>query len=150
SAARVAPAPGGYTPREGDKTVAEVIEKFQVEKKRQIGEEAVDRRYAHIFKALNETLGKAKPIRAVTRDDCRAVRDCLERVPTSAGKKWPGLTLAEAVAKADEIDAKAGEEVVMRLAPNTVRSYLVNLSAVMNWSVDENYIDANPTKGLIP
>ena len=71
-------------------------------------------------------------------------------MPASARKKWPALTLAEATAKADEIDAKAADKVVKRLAPNTVRSYLVNLSAVLNWSVDEKYIAENPIKGLIP
>lgn len=150
SSVSVAAAPGSYTPREGDRTVGEVVEKFQTEKRREIGGEAVDRRYAHIFQALKETLGESKPIRAVTRDDCREVRDFLERVPASASKKWPKLTLAEATAKADEIDAKAGDKVVKRLAPNTVRSYLVNLSAVLNWSIDEKYIAENPTKGLIP
>lgn len=143
-------APGGFKPREGDQSLGEVIDKFEAEKKRQIGGEAVGRRYSHIFAALREILGEDKPIRAVSRDDCRAVRDFLETVPASASKKWPGHTLAEAKEKADALDAAGGLPVVKRLAPNTVRSYLVNLSALMNWSIDERYIDENPCRGLIP
>lgn len=137
-------------PREGDRTVGEVIEAFRSDKIREIGDEAMGRRYAHIFAALKLILGADKPIRSIGRQDCRKLRDFLEQVPASASKKWPKLNLMEAVAKADQMDADAGKKVVDRLAWNTWRSYMVNASAVFNWAKDEGLVESNPTEGLIP
>lgn len=143
-------ASGAYSPREGDRTVAEVVKAFRADKQTEIGGEALDRRYSHIFAGLEEVIGPDKPIRAITREEVRAVRDFLRTVPANASKKFKGLSLKAAVEKADQIDDKAGEPTVKRLAPNSVRSYLVNLSAILNWAEREGLIEGNVTKGLVP
>jgi integrase len=123
-------------------TVRQLIAAYRTEREREHGKESTDRKYGHIFRALEEVLGSETPIRGVTRASCRAVRDLLERVPANSSKKYPGLALRDAA----EVGQRGGAP---RLAPNTVGSYMNNLSAMLNWAVNEEWLERNPAKGLI-
>jgi len=142
-AIRVAPSPSTYAPREDDKTLGEVIDLYRADRIARHGQESTDRKYKHLFSAIEETLGRDKPVRAITREDAGAVRDLLARVPSNAAKFYPKRTLAEA---ADQ-GAKDGRK---RMAPNTLRSYLANFAAVLNYAVDKGYAERNPARGLAP
>lgn len=47
-----------YIPREGDRTVAELIRAFKAERDARHGEESTDRKYNHIFRCLEEVLDR--------------------------------------------------------------------------------------------
>lgn len=142
-AIRVAPGRGTYAAREDDKTLGEVIDLYRADREGRHGKESTDRKYNHLFSAIEETLGRDKPVRAITREDAAAVRDLLAKVPSNASKFYPKLTLAAAA----EQGARDGRK---RMAPNTLRSYLANLAAVLNYAVDKGYCERNPAKGLAP
>jgi integrase len=81
-------------------------------------------------------------VRDIRREDCRVVRDFLGRVPSNASKRFPKLSLAKAIEAAEIKD-------VARLSPTTVATYMNNLSALLNWAVEEGVIERNPAKGLV-
>lgn len=97
--------------------------------------------YATIFKALKQIMGEDKPVRSITRDDCRKVRDVLAALPPNAAKRFPGMTLAEAA-------AHAAANGIAPLSPVAANSYLNNLSALFNYAVKEEYTERNPASGL--
>ncbi|TXM65426.1 site-specific integrase [Methylobacterium sp. WL69] len=123
-------------------TVAQLISRYRADRERAHGRESTDRKYSHVFRALEEALGPGKLVRDIRREDCRAVRDFLGRVPSNASKRFPKLSLTEAIKIAD-ING------VARLSPTTVASYMNNLSALLNWAVDEELAERNPAKGLV-
>lgn len=126
----------------GGFTVGELIRQYRAARETEHTVESTNRKYSHIFKALEEVLGVERPVAAVTRADCRALRDLLTVLPSSAGKRYPGLTLHQAV----EAARRDGAPV---LAPNTVTTYVQSLAAVFNWAVDEELIDKSPARGLV-
>ncbi len=141
---RIAPSGVSFVPREGDRTVAELIKSYRADRNATYGEESTARKYDHIFSALKAALGENKPVRAITREDARSVRELLRAIPSHMGKRFPGLSMLEAIEAAAEM-----EEEVPRLAPNTVNSYLSNLIAMLNWAMKEEWIEKNPASGLV-
>lgn len=139
--------PPALVPRPGDLTVGEVIARYRAARD---GEDT-EKQYGHVFRALSQVLGDAKPMRAITEADILEIRSLLYEVPANATKKYPKLTLREAVERADQEEERDPDVRVKRMAPNTVRSYLVNLSAVCNYAKRTlRCIDINPVEGLIP
>ncbi len=139
---RLESAPRTYVPREGDRTVSELIDAFKKDRRASYGGESTERKYRHIWSALEVAIGPSKPIRAITREDCRRVRDLIRTVPAHMGKRYPGLSMPDAVDRAAEDEAEL-------LAPNSVNSYLSNLIAVLNWAVREEWLERNPASGLV-
>lgn len=122
-------------------SIAELIAAFKAERVARHGEESTERKYSHIFSALEEVLRPETSIRAVTRANIREVRNLLQRVPKFATRRYPGLTLAEAADRADE----DGSELI---GSTTVNTYLQNLAAVFNWAVSEELLERNPARGM--
>ncbi|MCK2053799.1 site-specific integrase [Methylobacterium sp. 37f] len=123
-------------------SVKELISRYRADREIAHGRESTDRKYSHVFRALEEALGPSRLVQNIRREDCRAVRDFLARVPSNASKRFPRLSLAKAI-EAAEING------VARLSPTTVASYMNNLSALLNWAVQEELIERNPAKGLV-
>ena len=128
-------------PRPVGIALGQLIDDYRRERERKYGGPSTARKYEHIFKALEAALGRDRDIAGITRQDCRAVRDLIERIPAHMGKKYPGLPFIEAIA-AGERDGAA------KLAPNTVATYLHNLAAVFSWAVGEGILERNPATGL--
>lgn len=164
SAIRVKMASAPYEPREGDKTIGEVVTLYRAERESRYGVADTAQKYGHLFRALLQAAGAGKPMRSLTRDDARAIRDLIARVPANAAKLYPGKSLEEAAelggaemaANLEAIKvAEAGgrafkpRRTVKSIAPNTLRSYMVNLSAVCRWAVENGYAENNPVVGLI-
>ncbi len=141
-----------YQPVASDRTVGELVKAFRIARLSEYGDESTDRKYAHIFTALEQVLGAEKPVRAVTRKDCYRVRDLFRQLPSNATKKFKGLSLEEAIEAADTLDLEADcpEEMVARMKPKTVGTYMSFLSRVFNWGLKEEdgWCDTNPAKGL--
>ncbi len=144
---RLPPRTAAYTPRFGDKTLRDVIRLARSEKARgkskEAGEAYVKKNYEHVFRALEELIGEATPIRALQREEVRELRTLFERLPANVTKIYRGLPLMEA---ADRAEAEGREA----MAPNTSRMYMVNLSALCNLALAEQWLDKNPCDGLIP
>lgn len=132
-----------FTPREGDKTVQEVLDAFKAD---QNNPTLWQKQYGHIGRALGEIIGPEKPIRALTRLDVREVRRFLETVPARASKgvfKGKSLIWAAERAALDDLPT---------LAPNTVRSYMIALKGVCEFAADpvRGWLDENPVDKEVP
>lgn len=138
----IAPGPASYLPRADDRTVAELIDAYQAEQAAKNGKAAADKAGAHIYRALKEVLGPDKPVRSITRDDAIAVKKFLQQVPTNASKRYPNVSLSEAI----ELGQRDGRDC---LSPGSVRSYVVAMSSVFNYAVKvRRLMDFNPAIGL--
>lgn len=125
-------------------TLRMLIDAYRAEREAKHGKESTDRKYAHLFRALEEVLDLAGYVDELKRAECRRIRDFLRRVPTHSGKLYRGKSLAEAIDLAD-----ASEAEVTRLSQNTVNSYLANLIAMLSFAVREEWISTNPASGLV-
>ncbi|CAN5446723.1 hypothetical protein BH10PSE1_BH10PSE1_27010 [soil metagenome] len=124
--------------REGGKTLGDVIDAYAGQREGDDTQKA----FSHIFRALKECLGVHTPVRSITPDHIIDVRNLLRTVPRHASKLYPGVSLSEAAERAAAEDKPP-------LSHNTVRSYLVNASAVFNWAKGRGFVDENPVAGLI-
>lgn len=131
-----------YVPREDDHSLRELIDAYRKDRESRHGEESTGRKYEHIFRCLEEVLDPGKPIRAITRADARKLKETLRAMPAHMSKRYPKLSIADAIEAAEEDDAEL-------LAPNSVNSYLANLTAMMNWAIREEWLETNPAKGLV-
>jgi len=89
-----------------------------------------------------EFFGEEIAINEIAREQARGFVQLLTQVPRHADRKFPGLTIVQAVEAAKE-------------RPNTgvisianVNAYLNKFSGVLNWAVEEGYLDKSPAKGL--
>ncbi|MHA3842463.1 site-specific integrase, partial [Sphingomonas aestuarii] len=89
-----------------------------------------------------ETFGEQTPLTEITREGCRQFVDLLRNMPSHADKRYPDLEMKQAVAAAK---AK-GEHRLINTA--NVNAYLNRFGGLMNWAINEGYIDRNPLKGL--
>jgi integrase len=119
----------------------ELIERFDGDRARSRLTETTRQGYRIVFRALREVLGEAKPVREITREDCRRVADIICSLPPNATKRLPGLSLEQAV-------ATAREKGLPPLHSKTATKYVNNLSALFNWAEYEEYVERNPARRL--
>ncbi len=122
-------------------TLGDLIDRYRSNRVAAHGQHSTDRKYSHVFKALEEALGRQRPVLSIRRVDCEDVRDLLRELPQHAGKRYPGLSLRDAV---DE-GRRAGFET---LSANTVATYMQNLAAILNYAVQLDWLAKNPAKGM--
>lgn len=98
--------------------------------------------YNHTIPIVGEVLGMDTPLRSIDREACRRLMDMLRWLPTNSKKRFPKMTAVQAseMAKAKKLTSTLGYA--------AINSYLKCLSALMNFAVNEGYIDRNPAKGL--
>ena len=68
------------------RTITALIAAYRAERETAYGKESTDRKYSHLFKALEEALDGDVLVTDISRADCRRVRDFLRRVPANAFK----------------------------------------------------------------
>jgi len=88
-----------------------------------------------------DAMGAQTLLEEVTRERCREFLSLLLRLPAHADKRYQGLSIREAVKAAE------GKDVRLINAAN-VNAQLIRFGAMMNWALDEGYIDRNPARGL--
>ncbi|PGH53118.1 hypothetical protein CRT60_24710 [Azospirillum palustre] len=122
-------------------TMSKLIERYMQDPARAKLSEKTKDGYKVIFRLLTEAIGPEKPVRSISREDCRALRELLVAMPPNATKRFPNATIQEVVeiAKARGLPA---------ISAGSVNSYLNNLSSIFNYAVEEEYMDKNPAKGL--
>ena len=121
-----------YSPRPGDRTLAELVKAFKAANSEH------PHRFTPVCAALEATLGSTKPVRAITRPDIKAVIAFVERIPPNAGKRWPKLTIAEAVVEAD------AQGLQSRLSKGSVSTYYDHMRTLFRWALDEEWIEETP------
>lgn len=97
--------------------------------------------YKLTFDFVVELFGKQKPIKSLTPTDCREFRDKLTQLPSNAKKKYPHLTLMQAI----EACTKGSTEA---LSATSVNGHMKNLSAIFNFAVREQLLDTNPANHI--
>ncbi|WP_080635973.1 DUF6538 domain-containing protein [Rhizobium leguminosarum] len=122
-------------------TLAELIEEFKADPNRKDMRKKVELDYALLFRVMDEVIGYDRRLRDIERDDCKAVRDLLLRLPANSTKLYKGLKFVEA-AEQGEKDGRG------TLSPVTVNSYVHKMSALFNFGVVEERMDKNPARKL--
>ena len=93
-------------------------------------------------KWVEGVFGADTPITAISREACREFVDLLRRMPRHADKRFPDMPVREAVAAAE----RRGETRVISTA--NLNAYVNRFGGVLNWAMDEGYIERNPVRGL--
>jgi len=91
-----------------------------------------------------EFIGESKPACEITRQDVLAYKRMLLRTPSNYTKRFPGLSLPEAV---EANDKRATPFPALR--PATIRDkWIAHVRAVLTWCVAEGIIPDNPASGI--
>ena len=98
------------------------------------------RTYEIPARILREIFGERAPLDAITKERMEELFDLLRRAPANATQRYPGLTMAQAVAAAD----KRGNN--HRLGGKTLANYFNNIVAIFNFAVGKRLIAENPAK----
>ncbi len=93
--------------------------------------------YKLTFDFLIELFGENRNIKEISVEDCRTYRDKLSLLPSNARKRFPHLSLLDAIKQLPEGTTE-------RLSPVSVNTHLKNLSAFFNFAVGDGYLDKNP------
>ncbi|WP_341896929.1 tyrosine-type recombinase/integrase [Sphingobium sp. YR657] len=93
------------------------------------------------FRAIEELLGPDRLIGSIRREDVRACRDALMKMPANAPKHFPGRPLAEATL----LGEKQG---LPKLSAKSVILYVELISSLFKWLEREEMVARNPAQGL--
>lgn len=134
--------PSGVLPPADGRRLKHLVAEYRAEREALHGKESTDRKYGLLFRVLEEVLGGDLPVSKIARAGCVEVRTFLQALPPNATKRFPKLTLTQAVelARAERLPG---------LAPNTVGSYMQNLSAILRWAERDGWGAMPATSGLI-
>ena len=135
---RVPPAPPPVRP---DKTLRELLAIFLDDPVKVRGQKT-RMIYDNAIPIVGEVLGMDTPLRSIDREACRRLMEMLRWLPTNAKKRFPKMTAVEAANMA------RSKKLTSTLGYAAINSYLKCLSALMNFAVNEGFLDRNPAKGL--
>ena len=102
--------------------------------------EGTHRTYEIPARLLREVLGEKTALESITKEKIEGLFDLLRRAPANATKRYPRMTLTEAIAAAD----KRGD--AHRLGGKTLANYYNNISAIFNFAVEKRLLAENPAK----
>jgi len=98
--------------------------------------------YENLRDVVRGIWGVDIPVGDIDRTACRDLLDLLRCLPSNPAKRFPKLTLVEAAQM-----AKA-KGLTSTLTAASVNGYMVKLRSVLNFGVNEGWIERNPAKGL--
>nr|WP_096641209.1 DUF6538 domain-containing protein [Sphingomonas adhaesiva] len=123
------------------RTIGDVYDRFIADPKHQWSKRT-QIAHATTRKWVIEVFGEGTPLAEITREGCRDFVALLREMPKSAHQRFPDLTITEVIAAAKE----KGERRVISTA--NLNAYINRFGGVMNWAMNEGYLDRNPLKGL--
>ncbi len=123
------------------RTIVDVYDRFIADPKHQWSKRT-QIAHATTRKWVIEVFGEETLLTGITREGCRDFVALLRRMPKSAHQRYPDMTIREVVAAAE---AK-GECRLISTA--NLNAYINRFGGVMNWAINEGYLDRNPLKGL--
>ncbi|HWU50143.1 MAG TPA: DUF6538 domain-containing protein [Asticcacaulis sp.] len=99
-------------------------------------------RYHESMAVVYEIIPPSTPVRKIDRAMCRQVLDLVQWLPSNATKRFPNTPFRD-------LAEKARNGAIKRIiSPLTVNFYMICLTAVLNFAVDEEWMLKNPAKGL--
>jgi len=140
SAASDIPA-SNLSPKQSMRTIADVYDRF-IADPRHTWSKRTSIAHATTRKWIIEAFGEGTPLNGITREGCREFVDLLRNMPRHADKRFPDMTIREAVAS-----SKAKGDLRLINTAN-MNAYINRFGGLMNWAINEGYIDRNPLKGL--
>ena len=87
-------------------------------------------------------IGEDSPISMLGRAECRDFLEVLRFLPRNAAKRFPSLSAREASERSRRV---GNVEIISAANANAIMG---NLSSFLNWAVNEELLDKNPTRGL--
>lgn len=104
---------------------------------------STEKNYAVTIRAVEELIGRSRPLCEVGRDECREVRDVLARLPPNYRKRpeTRHLSRREAAAWAERLR-------VAPVKPATLNAYVAKLSAILDFGVREEWLASNSARRL--
>ncbi|AMU94212.1 hypothetical protein AOA14_06280 [Sphingopyxis terrae subsp. terrae NBRC 15098] len=123
------------------RSISEVYDQFIADPKHNWSKRTA---VAHVTtrKWVVEVFGGDTPITDISREGCREFVDLLRSMPQHADKRFPNMSIREAVSAAK----KQNERRLINTA--NLNAYVNRFGGVMNWALDEGYIERNPVRGL--
>lgn len=123
------------------KTFEAVFEEFVADPTKKRGAEMV-KNYRLMMKVIYDVIGRETPIDKVDRELARSLLDTLRHLPTNVSKRFPTMG---AKAAAEMAKTKRTNDL---LGPISINKYMTALSSIMNFAMNEGYVDRNPCRGL--
>ncbi len=123
------------------RTIGNVYDRFIADPKHQWSKRT-QIAHATTRKWVIEVFGEETPLSGITREGCRDFVALLREMPRSAHQRFPNMTIMEVIAA-----AKATSERRLISTAN-LNAYINRFGGVMNWAMNEGYLDRNPLKGL--
>lgn len=129
-------------PKGGARTVSALLDAYKAdrwEKWSKSSRKAVE----PVLRLLRETLGDRK-VASISREDAREVLETVKALPANLGKRADlrGLSVPLAIERAKELGLPL-------IGPSTInKGYMVHISSIFNFAVDEEWTTKNPFRGL--
>lgn len=125
------------------RTVGDLITAFSEDRKRLRRAPTSGKKYALLFRAIEDLWTPELPISEITRARCVELVNFIESLPSNGVKKFPKLTLSRMaeVARADGIKL---------LSEGSVKTYVQNLCAMLRWGKRQGLPIVVDTEGLAP
>jgi integrase len=139
--ALAAPQPPAPPPPSSTRTIGDVYDRFIADPKHQWSKRT-QIAHATTRKWVIEVFGEEAPLTGITREGCRDFVTLLREMPKNAHQRFPDMTIREVVAA-----AKAKNERRLISTAN-LNAYINRFGGVINWAMNEGYLDRNPLKGL--
>ncbi|KQU61531.1 hypothetical protein ASG67_16110 [Sphingomonas sp. Leaf339] len=139
--APAAPQPPAPLSPSSTRTIGDVYDRFIADPKHQWSKRT-QIAHATTRKWVIEVFGEETPLSGITREGCRDFVALLREMPKSAHQRFPDMSITEVI---DAAKAK-GERRVISTA--NLNAYINRFGGVMNWAMNEGYLDRNPLKGL--
>ncbi|MEP6669403.1 MAG: site-specific integrase [Chthoniobacter sp.] len=94
-------------------------------------------------RVLRDYFGGGKQVSTIKREDMHALFDLLQRLPSNATKRYPGLTLAQAVEVADK------EQDTRRLSRKTLHHHYIQMTTLFRLAIEEKLIAESPVNSRL-
>jgi len=137
----VSPVVPNPTPSQPEKTLRELLAAFIADPTK-VRSKKTQTIYENAIAIAGEVLGLDTPLRSIDRESCRRLLDMLRWLPSNAAKRFPRLSALQA----SEMARAKG--LTLTLSQASANGYMNRLSALLNFAVNEGYIDRNPARGL--
>ncbi|HEV2805983.1 MAG TPA: site-specific integrase [Chthoniobacterales bacterium] len=121
-------------------TLGEMLERFIAALQAAKRSAGTLRTYEIPARILRENIGASASLDSITREQISHLFKLLKQAPSNATKRYPGLTLEQAIVTA----GKRGDD--QRLGPKTLENYFNNVGAIFNFAVERGWMLSNPTK----
>ena len=128
-------------PPPSTRTISDVYDRFIADPKH-TWSKRTQIAHATTRKWVIEAFGEDTALSDITREGCRDFVALLREMPRNAHQRFPSMAIREVVGAAK---AK-GERRLISTA--NLNAYINRFGGVMNWAINEGYLDRNPLKGL--